>query len=501
MFINELGNVGIGTITPTTPLEVVGFGSLISARNTGTGNNYTAMRLGNDTGYGCYWFLNSSGRSADGGVSTATLRNDLGSLRLQSNGGTGIIVASSTGNVGIGTANPLCQLYNFSANTSGWAGWAYFGNGTSGVVAGAYNNLAYLGGHSGALNAWTDLYLAPGGNVAVGGSTAPPYKLTVTGAISASGAVYTNDWFRCNSSISGLYWENLGYGLTSADCFNGRSNPTTMGNVQCYGTPKGSIFGYNVPFNPPTGTTYGGICFASTSDGNTAGICHQWGNALTNKSFVVKIDFNEVNAVYLGTGSVRISQDWDRILGYANGYNTASGYMYYNQGNVLGTASDSRIKKDFLPITEDVSITFIKALKPTSFCLKESVYDVIEESGVKPAVCACRQDGWIAQDVLEACNLSGASKSVVNKWYDYEQELLKPEEERKTLLGVSDRPILSHTVNVVKALLDKVVVLTQRNEVLEAWARQQEKGINDYKKDTSQKIEKLASLITQLMGK
>jgi hypothetical protein len=103
--------------------------------------------------------------------------------------------------------------------------------------------------------------------------------------------------------------------------------------------------------------------------------------------------------------------------------------------------------------------------------------------------------------VLEACHKSGASKSVINHWYDYEQELEKPEEERTTLIGVSDRPILSHTVNVVKRMMAQIDTLTQRNEVLEAHARQQEKIFTEYKKDTDKKIEKLASLIGQLLAK
>lgn len=166
----------------------------------------------------------------------------------------------------------------------------------------------------------------------------------------------------------------------------------------------------------------------------------------------------------LGNGCSNFSQGWDRCLIYANGYSTGGGYFYYNQGNAYGTISDRRIKKDFEKISQNQSVAFIQALEPTSFCLKEqktctrkTINDKGEEieDEICPAVCSCRQDGWIAQNVLEACKVSGASKSVVNNWYDYEQELKKPEEEQKTLIGVSDRPILSHTVNVVKHLLNE----------------------------------------------
>ena len=48
---------------------------------------------------------------------------------------------------------------------------------------------------------------------------------------------------------------------------------------------------------------------------------------------------------------------------------------------------------------------------------------------------------------------------------------------------------------------ENIDILTERNQVLEAHARQQEKAFTDYKKDTDKKIEKLASLIGQLMSK
>ena len=52
-----------------------------------------------------------------------------------------------------------------------------------------------------------------------------------------------------------------------------------------------------------------------------------------------------------------------------------------------------------------------------------------------------------------------------------------------------------------KEAKERMDTLGKRNEVLEAHARQQEKIFSDYKKDTDKKIEKLASLIGQLMSK
>ena len=113
------GYVGIGTVNPTTTLYVYGnsgtsIGTTIQNGSLG-GNSYTTLSILNDTGLGCHLFLNSSGRTADGGaISMATLRNDAGILRLQAQGGFanptyGITIIPS-GNVGMGSSNPQATL-------------------------------------------------------------------------------------------------------------------------------------------------------------------------------------------------------------------------------------------------------------------------------------------------------------------------------------------------------------------------------------------------------
>ena len=113
------GFVGIGTVNPTTTLYVYGnsgtfIGTTIQNGSLG-GNSYTLLSLLNDTGLGCHLFLNSSGRTADGGaISMATLRNDAGILRLQAQGGGsnptfGITILPS-GNVGVGSSSPATTL-------------------------------------------------------------------------------------------------------------------------------------------------------------------------------------------------------------------------------------------------------------------------------------------------------------------------------------------------------------------------------------------------------
>jgi hypothetical protein len=113
------GYVGIGTVNPTTTLYVYGnsgtvIGTTIQNGSLGS-NSYTQLSLLNDTGIGCNLFINSSGRTADGGaISMATLRNDAGILRLQAQGGLsnptyGITILPS-GNVGVGSSSPGTTL-------------------------------------------------------------------------------------------------------------------------------------------------------------------------------------------------------------------------------------------------------------------------------------------------------------------------------------------------------------------------------------------------------
>lgn len=89
LVMKDNGTIGIGTTDPTTLLEIIGSYTLFSVRDIAA-ISYSAIRLGNNSGYGCYLFLNGSSRTDDGGVSTATLRNDLGSLRVQAQYGLGI---------------------------------------------------------------------------------------------------------------------------------------------------------------------------------------------------------------------------------------------------------------------------------------------------------------------------------------------------------------------------------------------------------------------------
>lgn len=76
--------------------------------NTSSGSDAYAMQyLTNDSASGLAIFLNSSARTDDGGVNTATLRNDAGALRLQNSGGYGAFITGTgtdfTGDLSVST--------------------------------------------------------------------------------------------------------------------------------------------------------------------------------------------------------------------------------------------------------------------------------------------------------------------------------------------------------------------------------------------------------------
>lgn len=493
-------------------------------------NAYAVMYLRTNAG-GCYWFMNSSNRTDDGGINTATLRNDNGSLRLQGQGASGTFQVWSNGVCNVHANDG--GAFGYSLSTPGalvigstlkdFGGWQAnllleCANNAEIVVHDSGTRLTSIAYYEGANNR---IYI--GRDLGSGWGTASvqfPDRITVGGTMSNGkinvvnpngsythlgwtdncnylrGVVtYVDTMLTCNSTVNFSSSQPVNFGSYALGSPDANNNP--YGNVSTWGAGKSNWTGYSIKQN------YSLMNYAFNDEVGFHSRIYSWLWYSTGATRDIVL-----------AGSGRFSQDWDRLLVYANGVNTGGGYFYYNQGNAYGTISDRRIKKDFQRVPAEQSIEFIKALEPTSFCLKEQKPcciknpDGVEEMKEQP-VCSCRQDGWVAQNVLEACKISGASKSVVNNWYDYEQELLKPEEERTTLIGVSDRPILSHTVNAVKALIEKVEILEQRNqilsersEILESHARKQENDFNDlsrsfeeYKKLTEERFNTLVNIL------
>lgn len=96
----------------------VNSGNVLTVENTNSGSSaYSGVFLDNDGASVCAWFMNSSTRTIDGGTNTATLRNDAGTLRLQSSGAVGISITS--GDVTIDSGNILLGTTTNATGTEG----------------------------------------------------------------------------------------------------------------------------------------------------------------------------------------------------------------------------------------------------------------------------------------------------------------------------------------------------------------------------------------------
>ena len=210
-------------------------------------------------------------------------------------------------------------------------------------------------------------------------------------------------------------------------------------------------------------------------------------------------------------GSVMCSQDGRRFRVFFNGVNEDAGYFSI-EGNVQGNGtiggngifmpanvSDERIKKNIKPIDPNKSVDFINGAIPSFYCLKEAnpcmqkKADGTEEI-VYPSVCSCEQCGFIAQNILESTIKAGLPKSIIHGWYDYEQELLLPEKDRKTILGVSVVPLTCHLVNALKAKIQLMNEQQEKISILQHKLETSKNTLNNIRETVRQQSELLQRL-------
>jgi hypothetical protein len=238
LYVLDNGNVGIGTVSPDTNLEVVA---------SDTSNGIFIERAGTDriklTGDGVMIW----GAAADYGLlSWDTGRAIVASAsgkNLSLGGGTTaahVTIASTTGNVGIGTTAPGAKLHVVAETRYN------FGNEYAIVAADTSNpNQRVSLGYDDALSAgvlqaategssWDTLLLNPnGGNVGIG-TTSPAFKLDVNGTArfgdSTNGVDFGSAAMRFTGSAPSIYTNGYGAPLkinASAIYLNGASG----GNV------------------------------------------------------------------------------------------------------------------------------------------------------------------------------------------------------------------------------------------------------------------------------
>jgi hypothetical protein len=171
----------------------------------------------------------------------------------------------------------------------------------------------------------------------------------------------------------------------------------------------------------------------------------------------------------------------------------AETYIYYNgalsaftQAGGWVNVSDEREKEDIQPLKTDKSLERVMALKPKHYRRKfnDTVNPVPEKDKEK------RHVGFIAQEVKQS------NPHCISTWCNEEVKNDETEDDGSRL-GMMYNDITVHLVGAVQEQQKQIDVLTERNKVLEAWAREAEKREKKMESD----ILKLASLVQQLIPK
>jgi hypothetical protein len=210
MVIRPSGNVGIGTATPNSKLEIAGGNTVI--RGTVPSDSFGFV-LTTDTGVerGAFGMAGGSQNwSTDAAAGDAVLRGSNGKLLLQSNSGASAICITSGNNVGIGTTTPSTKLtvrtgagYGIT-HTDGNVSLATYVNSSGGWLGttSAHSLLFYTGGGG------IQMALTTGGRVGIG-THSPVCPLDVRGGefvvINGNYTTIKSEW----------YVQSFGYGTIS----------------------------------------------------------------------------------------------------------------------------------------------------------------------------------------------------------------------------------------------------------------------------------------------
>ena len=326
------GNVGIGTTNPGNPLHVFGLRGtsqpaygvhLFGRSHVATSNVYAGIEI-HQTG-GAEIDFGDGSSDYKGRIA---YRNDSNKMEFYTNANRRMVINSS-GNVGIGTTNPL-RKFQIGMNLGHLGGYidTYI---QSGVVSGMVLGVKQQGGTD--MNA---LHISDSGLVGIG-TTNPGAPLEITSNQNA------DTWSKVNSIFNVLHDNNNGgyYGMSFAV-----SATHGDGVIQTYNVASGNAQ-YDLRLQPSGGNV--GIRHVSPS--YPLHVAGSAGNMPAMK--------------YFNSGSTNIASGAnDAITIYAAGNIYASG---------LVAASDERIKKEIIDADDAECLDTLRLLKPKKYRYRDEL--------------------------------------------------------------------------------------------------------------------------------
>ena len=376
MYINSSGNVGIGTTSPSSKLQVNGDLTVGDDSTVGSFINVIAAGTSQDAGIR---FGSESNTDSKAAIYTNTSNSD---LHFDVTETTRMLIDSATGNVGIGTTSPASKIHTYhatqnvtatfeSGDADSWINIKDSGSLTYGVLLGATGNDFII-----APNNSEKMRVTSAGNVGIG-TTSPASQLGSTKVLDISstgnGEIILDHTDAGVSSDIGLYsWnrnnDHLAHIKASCDgatdsafisfhtqatggsftnaASNERMRITSTGNVGIGTTSPSSLFHLQK-------TLSGGQVMAYFDGAAGSGAYGAVNIRVDNIDYGTGMRFHRSGTYDSGA------------VGFINGTSTVGSININTSSTSYNTTSDYRLKENLTEITD--GIDRIKQLKPKRF--------------------------------------------------------------------------------------------------------------------------------------